>query len=115
MIDPLETAKDWLQLINPGGHLVVTVPDWCLYEGMVWPSRYNPDHKSSWSMWIKDSPAPIHILVPDFCKSLGNLARTRLCRLVDSNYDYKVGTRLDQTWPEDAGVEAFCEFVLQKR
>jgi hypothetical protein len=35
--------------------------------------------------------------------------------LVDTNYDYKVGTRVDQTYRFEDRVEAFIEFVIQKK
>lgn len=35
----------WLDLVKPGGHLVVVVPDAELYERGAWPSRFNSDHK----------------------------------------------------------------------
>ncbi len=38
------------------------------------------------------------------------------CEVVDTNYDYRgLFEREDQTFPESRGVEAFIEFVLQKR
>lgn len=44
---PSVAFENWLCLLKPNGYAVTTVPDWCLYEGMIWPSRYNPDHKST--------------------------------------------------------------------
>lgn len=35
----------WWQLVKPGGHLVLVVPDFRTYEREVWPSVRNPDHK----------------------------------------------------------------------
>lgn len=40
---------NWCRIIAPGGHLYFTVPDWEYYEKRRWPSKYNPDHKSSFS------------------------------------------------------------------
>lgn len=113
MVDPNLAIRDWLKVVKPGGYLICTVPSWELYEGMIWPSRWNGDHKSTWSLWQKGSPAKIHVFVPEF---LGSLlpSTTMLIRLVDANYDYKVGTRIDQTYKFENGVEAFIEFVIQK-
>lgn len=112
MRDPVAALKDWIILVKPGGYIIQTVPSWELYEGMIWPSRSNPDHKSTWSMWQKGSPAPIHCKLPEWLDQFG--CEVLLCRLVDDNYDYKVGTSRDQTWVEADGVECFLEFCLRK-
>lgn len=112
MRNPSDAMKDWIKVVKPGGHLVVTVPSWEIYEGMQWPSRYNPDHKATFSMSLRGSPAPLHFLLPDFLQEFD--AKVELCRLVDSNYNYKTGTTKDQTWDESDSVEAFIEFILRK-
>lgn len=115
MVDPEAALRSWITVVKSRGHIIVTVPSWELYEGMVFPSRFNPDHKSTWSLWQKDSSAPIHIYVPEWLKKFEDATKVRRCELVDNHYDYKIGTKRDQTLPEDAGVEAFIEFVLQKK
>jgi hypothetical protein len=45
MEDPMAAIEAWLQVLRPGGFLIVTVPDFVMYEGMHWPSRHNGDHK----------------------------------------------------------------------
>jgi SAM-dependent methyltransferase len=112
MRDPAAALRDWLTIVKPGGYIIQTIPSWELYEGMVWPSRFNRDHKSTWSMWQKGSPAPIHCKLPEWLDQFG--CKVLLCRLVDDNFDYRVGTSMDQTWVEADGVECWLEFVLQK-
>ena len=114
MHDPVEALKSWMKILKPGGYVVVTIPSWELYEGMIWPSRYNPDHKSTFSMWQKGSPAPNHVLLPDWLLNNFDEHHIEICRLVDTNYDYTIGTRVDQTFDREKGVEAFIEFVLKK-
>lgn len=115
MLNPHQALEEWLACLRPGGHAIITVPDWCLYERMIWPSRFNPDHRSTWSMWMKGSEAPLHIYVPDLMIDINHLAACKLCRVVDTNYRYDYPENIDQTWVEADGVEAFIEFVLQKR
>lgn len=107
----------WLRLVRPGGWLVFTVPDWTLYEGRVWPSRHNPDHKTCWGLGPRTpddtAPAPPYV---DVCKMLAHFpeAQVMLLQIADTRYDYsKLGTSLDQTLSCDA--EAFIEAVLWKR
>jgi hypothetical protein len=66
-------------------------------------------------MFIKDSPAETHVLIPDFLKSLEDVAETIVQRQLDANYDYKLPASIDQTWNESDGVEPFIEFVLRKK
>jgi predicted SAM-dependent methyltransferase len=114
MHDPVQALKSWMKILKQGGYAVVTIPSWELYEGMVWPSRYNPDHKSTFSMWQKGSPAPNHVLFPDWLKDNFGEHKVEMCRLVDTNYNYKVGTSVDQTFNRENAVEAFIEFILKK-
>jgi SAM-dependent methyltransferase len=112
MHDPTEAMKEWLKVLKPGGYAVISVPDFVLYEQLRWPSLYNPDHKSSWSLHLPDSPAPIHVLVPNWIgKNFPDYKVWKL-ELIDTNYNYKLIGITDQTWT--MGAEAFIEFVLQK-
>ena len=111
---PVETLCDqWLPLLKPAGRAIITVPSWELYERMVWPSRWNPDHKSTWSLWQRGSPAPVHIYVPDLIDYLRRLGwRGTTAALVDTNYNY--ARTDDQTFDESASVEAFIEIIVQR-
>jgi predicted SAM-dependent methyltransferase len=42
---PWYCAMDWACLLKTGGYLVITVPDFEMYEKKIWPSRSNTDHK----------------------------------------------------------------------
>lgn len=114
MIDPVLALDDWIACVKPRGHLVITVPDFVLYEQLRWPSLFNCDHKSTWSMSVKGSPAPIHCYLPEWLTAFP--VKVVRCKTVDTNYDYKLlgRTSVDQTYQESDGVEAFIEFVLRK-
>lgn len=115
LFDPTKCVKDWLTLLRPGGHLLIMVPEAILYGDMLWlPTRFNLDHKSTWSMWLKGSPAPMHFLVPEFVKKIETItsAKTVLARLADNNYDYSVMFNRDQTYREIDAVEAFIEILF---
>lgn len=116
MRDPKAALESWLKVLRKGGYAVISIPSWELYEGMIWPSRFNPDHKSTWSLWQKGSPAPTHVWLPEFLEYFTMFDYKLIyCELIDTNYNYKIGTRVDQTYPYENRVEAFIEFVLQKR
>jgi SAM-dependent methyltransferase len=115
MEDPRAALRDWLTLIKPGGYIIQTVPDWVAYERMQWPSVFNPDHKSSWSMIYKGSIAPVHIHIPSFLAEFSDVATVVLMRYVEENFDWKIPRDVDQTWEPETGCEILNEFVLQKK
>jgi len=114
MHNPVTALKSWMKILKTGGHAIITIPSWELYEGMIWPSRYNPDHKSTFSMWQKGSPAPTHVKFPEWLKDNFGEHEVVMCRLMDTNFDYRVGSNVDQTYLRENAVEAFIEFVLKK-
>jgi len=113
--------QSWIACLKPGGYIVATVPDWVLYEKMVWPSKCNVAHKSTWSL---DQPCRtvsphlgFHIKLPEWLNQFLNTDKPcelLLCRLVATNYDYSLGPNVDQTYDPSKGVECFIEFVLRR-
>lgn len=118
-IDPRVMLTSWIKITKPGGFIVATVPDWKLYEKETWPSKWNPGHKTVCTMdggvacfdAIISGAEQIMIL-PAWLKQFD--ADVVLCRLVDTNYDYRAKPDIDQTYDFSKGVEAFIEFVLKK-
>jgi hypothetical protein len=84
-------------------------------HGPVMGTLRTHDHRSTWSMFIRGSPAETHVFVPEFLKSLDDVAEVIMQRQLDANYDYTLPAWVDQTWHESDGVEPFIEFVLKKR
>lgn len=111
MSNPADALARWSRCVRKGGHLVISVPDWDLFEKRLWPSRWNPDHKAAFSMWRKAHVnVPIFYHVPTMLKEYN----VKLCRLIETNFDYNAPDSVDQTWEEDRGTEAFIEWVIQK-
>jgi SAM-dependent methyltransferase len=114
MHEPISALSSWMKTLKVGGYAVITIPSWELYEGMTWPSRYNPDHKITFSMWQKGSPAPNHVKFPEWLEINFSDHKVEICRLVDTNYNYNLGSTIDQTFKREDAVEAFIEFVIKK-
>ncbi len=47
---PERALQRWADVVRPGGHLVILVPDWTLYEREQWPSQFNSDHKNAFTL-----------------------------------------------------------------
>ena len=118
---PHVMLQSWIACLKPGGYIVATVPDWALYEKMLWPSRYNAGHRSTWSLdQLCRTVSPhlgFHIKLPEWLNQFLNTdtaCELLLCRLVNTNYDYSLGPDVDQTYDPSKGIECFIEFVLRR-
>jgi len=109
MIAPLDALKSWFALVKDGGYLVFTVPDEDLYEQGVFPSKFNLDHKWTFTIFKKKTWSPRSVNVTSLLQGLDN-CRILKVELIDTNYDYsKKG--VDQTLGK---AEAFIEVIIQK-
>lgn len=70
MHDPWDAVKEWWKLVKVGGHLFFAIPDEDLYEQGVFPSRFNPDHKATFTLSKTKSWSPKSVNVYDLAKSL---------------------------------------------
>jgi SAM-dependent methyltransferase len=86
MYDPKATILEWWKLVKQGGFLFVLVPDEDLYEQGVFPSRFNPDHKATFTISKSKSWSPKSINVLELAKSLPNGHLVSL-ELQDRGYD----------------------------
>lgn len=89
MHEPRKAVLEWWQLVKPGGHLFFTVPDEDLYEQGVFPSRFNHDHKATFTLSKDRSWSPVSINVLDLAQSLPGGRLVRLS-LQDHHYDRRL-------------------------
>jgi SAM-dependent methyltransferase len=110
MVDANVALKNWWEIVKPGGYLIFSMPDEDLYEQGVFPSRWNHDHKWTFSIYKTNSWSPVHLNILDMIFKLENLEILKI-ELIDTNYNYSL-SNIDQTRNE---VEAFIEVILKKR
>ena len=109
-----DALANWTRIVKPGGFLIITVPDEDLYEQGQWPSRYNADHKWTFTPYKKCSWSPCSINVVDLAQRFGD--RLELERLVlqrDFFRDQLAQQRLDQT--RTVVAECAIEVIWRKR
>lgn len=100
-------------LVEPGGHLVITVPEKTLYERGHWPSISNTDHK--WAFILdhrsETDAAPPAIRLRPLAESLpgGSVLR---CEVIDTNYSYD--PKMADTDQTLGSAEAWLELVVRK-
>jgi SAM-dependent methyltransferase len=111
--DPAEALGNWLRVVKPGGHLVVQVPDEDLYEQGVWPSRFNGDHKLTFTLMKRQSWSPVSVNVLDLLRNVADRALPLSVELLDQGYRYQFqGQPFDQT--QTPLSESGIEFVLRR-
>ncbi len=86
MHNPSTAIQEWWQLTKPDGFLFFTVPDEDLYEQGVFPSRFNGDHKHTFTLGKKKSWSAVSINIIDFVKTLPDAEVVSLA-LNDIGYD----------------------------
>ncbi len=110
--DPAEGLRNWLRVVKPGGHVIVTVPDEDLYEQGVFPSTFNLDHKWTFTIHKPASWSPKSINVLSLLSGLDPEAQVVKVELLDATYRYGL-PRYDQTVTPIG--ECGIEFVLRRR
>lgn len=114
MRDAVEALHSWVRVVKPGGYLVICVPDEDMYEQGVYPSRFNPDHK--WTFTIQKpqgaswSPRSINLL--EMLIPLSGVLEIERIQRVQEFFDDTLHGR-DQTLMPN--VECAIELVLRKR
>lgn len=112
MRDPYEAVRNWLRVLKHGGYLVITVPDWDMYEHRQWPSKFNGDHKTSWTMNQPDMPHVINAV--DFVHAVNRDGTINVVKIAEitANYNPALDKSVDQT---GGPAECCIEMVLYKR
>jgi SAM-dependent methyltransferase len=86
MVDPGLAVEEWWGLVKPGGVLFLIVPDEDLYEQGYWPSRFNADHKWTFTIAKHSSWSPVSINLFDLVRKLPG-AEILDIRLQDDGYE----------------------------
>ena len=113
--DPNVGLFNWIRVVRPGGHLIITVPDEDLYERGSWPSKFNPDHKWSFTICKKESwnkGRSINVL--DLCTRFAELVEVEKIELVADFFNVQLPPHIDQT-ARTLTAECAIEVILRKR
>ncbi|HHL9591655.1 TPA: methyltransferase domain-containing protein [Citrobacter braakii] len=112
VVDPFIAINNWMRVLKPNGHLIITVPDEDMYEQKVWPSTFNTDHKHTFSIFKKSSWSPVSINVLELIQTI--TANHDVQKIELLNHSYLSGLpRFDQTRTPFA--ESGIEIVIKKR
>ncbi len=95
MRDPFHAIKQWWNLVKENGYLYIVVPDEDLYEQGHFPSKYNSDHKWTFTL-LKQRGTNIRSV--NIIELLSSLKDARILKLEvqDNHYNYNL-KNTDQT------------------
>jgi SAM-dependent methyltransferase len=112
LVDPVIGLANWLRVVRPGGHLVVTVPDEDLYEQGIFPSTFNRDHKWTFTIFKPTSWSPKSVNLLDLIRGLGIDSELVRMEQLAASYRFEL-PRFDQSLTPVG--ECGIEFVIRKR
>ena len=114
MVDVMRALSNWIRVVRPGGFLIITVPDEDLYELGHWPSKFNPDHKWTFTLAKTRSWSPRSLNVIDLARQLAHQLEVERLWLVRDFFREPLRERqVDQTITPVA--ECAIEIVWRKR
>jgi predicted SAM-dependent methyltransferase len=114
MVDVHEAMNNWIRVIKPNGFLIVTVPDEDLYEQGMWPSRFNSDHKWTFTIYKDRSWSPRSINIVDLVKAFSQKV---IAEKIELQRDFYNEILRSMQYDQSLTVTTECsiEFILQKK
>ena len=85
MHNPKSAISEWWKLVKTGGHFIFTVPDEDLYEQGYFPSLFNDDHKSTFTIAKNNSWSNRSFNILDLVNDLPN---SQLLKIETQDNDY---------------------------
>jgi SAM-dependent methyltransferase len=113
LVDVRTALGNWTRILKPGGYMIVTIPDEDMYEHGQWPSRYNTDHKWSFTICKRKSAMPKSINVVDLAIEFADRLEVERLQLVSDFYRSWLDPELDQL--QTPVAECAIEIVWRKR
>lgn len=113
--NPPKTLARWLDLVKPGGYLVVTVPDEDLEERGIWPSKIDPSRRASFTICKAASGLPASVNVLDMVRTLASIAACERIAVVRDHHVERAKSADDAVDSEASLAERAIEIILRKR
>lgn len=111
MRDPYVALARWIQVVKPNGHLIITVPDFGLYEHSRWPSD-NHEHTHAFTLGATEHPWLINVL--HLVTRFSDVAHPIKIERQEYAFDFSAEPYLDQTCFGSGASESAIEIVLRK-
>ena len=106
LVDPAAALQRWWEALKPGGAMLIVVPDEDLYEQGCWPSRFNPEHRWTFTVHKTESWSPVSVNLADLVSALPG-HRLGWLRTCDYGYDHSGGVWDRTSGPAEAHIEGW--------
>jgi len=112
MADATVALRNWIRVCKPNRYIVITIPDEEMYEHDHWPSKYNADHK--WSFTLR---TPNHNIMPksinllQLLSSVNDVATVEKIEMIRDMYYDHINDQDQTLHPQ---IECCIEFILRK-
>ena len=113
MINPILALTHWIRICKPNKYLHIVVPEENLYEKLIWPSKWNDDHK--WSFTLNEKKLLKSINIYQFLSEFKDIVDVIEVFENFQNYDYNKPHSMDQTFKFEDMVCCQIEFILRKK
>lgn len=113
MVDPYIAYENWIRVCKHGKYIYIIVPHEIYYEKLIWPSRWNPDHKHSFTLGEKKLPNSINVY--QFMEKFLDKIEIIDVFLNLQNYDHSKPINIDQTANHLDKICCHIEMIAKKR
>lgn len=107
-----EALSNWIRIIKPGAYIIITVPDEDMYEQQNWPSKYNNDHKWTFTIQKSKSWSNKSINIFELLIKFQDKIEVEKVEKISEFYNYNLSVT-DQTL--NPNVESAIEFIIKKK
>lgn len=112
--DPVQGLENWIRVTKTGGHLIITVPDEDMYELGHFPSRFNGDHKWTFTIFKEQSWSPRSINILELVAHFAGQCEVEKVEVIrDFFHPILVEKNIDQTMTPV--TESSIELILRKK
>ncbi len=112
--DPIQGLENWIRVTKTGGHLIITVPDEDMYELGHFPSRFNGDHKWTFTIFKEQSWSPRSINILELVAHFAGQCEVEKVEVIrDFFHPILVEKNIDQTMTPV--TESSIELILRKK
>lgn len=113
MRDPYSAIGRWLEVVRSGGHLIITVPDFGMYEHSRWPSD-NAEHTHAFTLGTPGAATHWLVNVLELAGTFRRVAHAIKIERLEYAFDFGADPNLDQTCFGSGASESAIEIVLRK-
>lgn len=113
LVNPHIALQNWIRIVKSNGYIIFTVPEEDLYEMGKFPSRFNSDHKHTFTIFKKKSWCDKSVNVFELLSKMDNVQVLKI-ELLEDMYDFEMQKNDQDQTLNQLGAESAIEIILRK-